>query len=195
MDGANNPSFPSLLALQRLSLAVIAMVDGSDMPSARYGVSVSPPVTGTSMKSPADFLVFTVRQAREAEAFGFTRNACCRNLKTALHHHWQHKTMGLHGQAMKPKIPRSRAAQGRPLSECIVEHAVPQMAIVNWLMELDPLTNESVEALLKRYFTVMLVTEEEHARLNASGLRSTMPPDWDGENVFARYDAVGIEYA
>ncbi|MBA2079463.1 hypothetical protein PCA_13240 [Rhodanobacter sp. PCA2] len=69
------------------------------------------------------------------------------------------------------------------------------MAIVNWLMELDPLTNESVEALLRRYFTVMLVTEEEHARLNASGLRSIMPPDWDGENVFARYDAVGIEYA
>lgn len=146
------------------------------------------------MKSPADFLVFAVRQAREAEAFGFTRNECCRNLKTALHQHWQHKTMGLHGQAMKPKIPRSRAAQGRPLSECVVEHAVPQMAIVNWLMELDPLTNESVEALLKRYFTVMLVTEEEHARLNASGLRSTMPPDWDGENVFARYDAVGIGY-
>jgi len=38
-----------------------------------------------------------------------------------------------------------------------------------------------------------LVTLEEDARLRAAGLRSTMPDDWDGENVWARYEAVGIE--
>ena len=145
------------------------------------------------MKSSVDFLVFAIQQAREAQAFGFTRNECCRNLKIALHQYWQHKTMGLHGQAMKAKIPRSKAALGLPLHECVVEHAVPQMAIVNWLMDLDPLTSEGVVDLLKRYFTVMLVTQEEHARLNASGLRSTMPSDWDSTNVYARYEFVGIE--
>ena len=146
------------------------------------------------MKSPIDFIVFAVKQAREAEAFGFTRNECCRNLKTALHQHWQHKTMGLHGQAMKGKIPRSKAALGKPLQECVVEHAVPQMAIVNWLMDLEPLTNATVADLLERYFTVMLVTQEEHALLNSSGLRSTMPAQWDKANVFARYEMVGIEH-
>lgn len=146
------------------------------------------------MKSPADFILFAVRQAREAEAFGFTRNECCRNLKTALHQHWQHKMLGFHGQAMKRKIPRSKAALDRPLSECVVEHAVPQMAIVNWLMDLEPLTTATVTDLLDRYFTVMLVTQEEHARLNASGLRSTMPQDWDKSNVYARYKIVGIEH-
>ena len=145
------------------------------------------------MKSPIDFIVFAIRQAREAEAFGFTRNECCRNLKIALHQHWQHKTMGLHGQAKKRNIPRSKAAQGMPLGECVVEHAVPQMAIVNWLMDLDPITNESVASLLERYFTVMLVTKEEHALLNSSGLRSTMPAQWDKENVYARYELVGIQ--
>ena len=146
------------------------------------------------MKSPIDFIVFAVNQAREAEAFGFTRNECCRNLKTALHQHWQHKTMGLHGQAMKSKIPRSKAALGKSLKECVVEHAVPQMAIVNWLMDLDSITNASVANLLERYFTVMLVTQEEHALLNSSGLRSTMPPQWDKTNVYARYEIVGIEH-
>ena len=145
------------------------------------------------MKSSVDFLVFAIQQAREAEAFGFTRNECCRNLKIALHQYWQHKTMGLHGQAKKAMIPRSKAALGLSLNECVVEHAVPQMAIVNWLMDLDPLTNDGVADLLKRYFTVMLVTKEEHARLNASGLRSTMPADWDSTNVYARYELVGIE--
>jgi len=67
------------------------------------------------------------------------------------------------------------------------------MAIVNRLMDMEPLTEESVTDLLTRWFTVVVVTREEHARLNASGLRSTMPPDWDGSDVFARYRGVGIE--
>ena len=145
------------------------------------------------MKSSADFLVFAVKQAREAQAFGFTRNECCRNLKTALHQYWQHKTMRLHGQAMKARIPRLKAALGRPLNECVVEHAVPQMAIVNWLMDMEPLTNEAVVDLLERYFTVILVPPAAPARLPSRSLRSTMPPKWDGANVYARYEMVGIE--
>ena len=148
-----------------------------------------------SMKSPSDFLIFAVMQAREAQAFGFTRNECCRNLKTALHQYWQNKTMGLHGQSKKAHIPRSKAALGKPLSECVVEHAVPQMEIVNWLMDMDPITETAVVTLLTKYFTVLLVTKEEHARLNAGGVRSTMPCEWDRTNVFARYELVGIERA
>jgi hypothetical protein len=60
-------------------------------------------------------------------------------------------------------------------------------------MDLNPLTNANVANLLERYFTVMLVTREEHALLNSSGLRSTMPPQWDKANVYARYELVGIE--
>jgi hypothetical protein len=141
----------------------------------------------------AELIVFAIKQAREAQAFGFTRNECCRNLKIALHQYWQNKTLGLHGQSQKTRIPRSKAAVGRPLNQCVVEHVVPLMAIVNRLMNMKPLTEKSVTDLLTRWFTVVLVTCEEHERLNASGLRSTMPPNWNGSDVFARYHAVGIE--
>lgn len=80
-------------------------------------------------------------------------------------------------------------------SSCPVEHVVPQMYIVNCLMKLDPLTEETVTELLTRLFRVMLVTHEEHARLNASGLRSKMPDDWNEKDVLSRYAAVGIEPA
>jgi hypothetical protein len=93
--------------------------------------------------------------------------------------------MGLHGQSQKRVIPRSSEATGKPLDECVVEHAVPLMLIVNWLMEMDPLTERRVANLLKKYFRVMLVTKAEHERLNASGLCSTMPDDWDGKEIFA----------
>ena len=146
-------------------------------------------------KPPAEFIVFAVKQAKEAQAFGFTRNECCRNLKTALHQYWQNKTLGLHGQSQKARIPRSKAALNRPLKECVVEHVVPQMAIVNHLMDMPSLTEATVIEFLSRCFSVMLVTHEEHTLVNASGLRSTMPRDWDGSDVFARYTAVGIEVA
>ena len=70
------------------------------------------------------------------------------------------------------------------------------MLIVNWLMEMEPLSEDVVVELLKAHFTVMLVTHAEHARLNSSGLRSTMPADWKiGDNLFARYERVGIEFS
>lgn len=138
-------------------------------------------------------IAFAVEQAKAAEAFGFTRNEACRNLKTALYQYWQNKTLGLHGQAQKSKMLRSLAAVGLPLSECTVEHAVPLMTIVNLLMKLAPLTEEAVTDLLTSYYLVRLVTKAEHAKLNASGLCSTMPKDWDGIDVFARYAAVGIQ--
>ena len=144
------------------------------------------------MKTDIEFILFAVKQAKEAEAFGFTRNHCSRNLKTALDHHWQRKTLRL-GQ--KARISRSKAALNLPLSECVVEHVVPKMAIVNRLMDMKPLTTIAITKLLTSHFMVMLVTHEEHVRLNASGLRSTMPNEWDGSDIFARYAAVGIEPA
>lgn len=147
------------------------------------------------VKSNVEFILFATRQAREAEAFGFTRNECCRNLKTALHQYWQNKTMGLHGQSQKARIPRSKAAACLPLSECVVEHVIPQMLLVNWLMDMEPLTESAVIELLTSYFRVMLVTREEHGLLNSIGVRSTMPSDWDKEDVYARYRLAGIEPA
>ncbi len=101
--------------------------------------------------------------------------------------------MGLHGQSQKKKIPRSKAAAGKELNECDVEHVVPQMEIVNMLMDMNPLNKLEVEKLLKKYFRVLLVTKEEHRRLNASGLRSKMPDDWDRKDIWVRYKFVGIE--
>lgn len=140
-----------------------------------------------------EFIVFAIEQARQAEAFGFTRNECCRNLKTALHQYWQNKELQQHSTAHKSRIPRSRAAASVELAECEVEHAVPQMHIVNLLMDMPSPTTEKVRELLKRLFVVRLVTRQEHAALNSSGLRSKMPEEWDTLDVFARYKRVGIE--
>jgi hypothetical protein len=142
------------------------------------------------VKTDVEFILFAVKQAKEAESFGFSRNHCSRNLKTALDHHWRRRMLKL-GQ--KARIPRSKAAQNLPLRQCRIEHTVPVMVIVNRLMDMNPLTAEAVAELLQRLFIVRLVTAEEDTRLTAAGLRYSMPPAWDGSDMFARYSAVGIE--
>ena len=147
----------------------------------------------TKARKPVEFIVFAVKQAQEAVEFGVPLTEACRNLKTALHQHWQHKIMGLHSQAKKKGIPRSKAAIGQPLKECVVEHSVPLMEIVKWLMKLNPLTELRVTNLLKKFYRVRLVTLDENRKLNEGALRSKMPEDWDGKDVFARYRAAVIK--
>lgn len=149
----------------------------------------------TDQERAAEFIIFAINQANDAQAFGFTRNECCRNLKIAIHQYWQNKILGHHGQAHKARIPRSKAALNRSDSECVVEHVMPQMEIVNRLMEMRPLTKAGVIGLLTNCLRVVVVTREEHALLNRSGLRSKMPPKWDGRDVFDRYAEIGIEVA
>jgi hypothetical protein len=107
--------------------------------------------------------------------------------------YWQNKTLGLHNTAQKKRIPRSKAALKKPLSECRVEHAVPFTVIVNCLMDMKHLTARAVTNILKKWYSVMLVTHHEDVRLRKKGLRFKMPDNWDKKDIFARYKAVGIK--
>jgi hypothetical protein len=146
-------------------------------------------------KNNADFILFAVKQAKQAVDFGFKPNICNRNLKEALHEYWQHRTLGLHSLIKKAKISPSKAAKTRPLNECVIEHIVPKQVIVNRLMEMKPLTKQAVIKLLKRWYHVRLVTREEHKRLTKLKLRYKMTPDWDESDIFARYTIAGIKIA
>jgi hypothetical protein len=141
-----------------------------------------------------DFIIFAINQAKEAESYGFTRNECCRNLKTALHQYWQNKTLNQHSQSQKKNIPRTKAAKNANLRDCQVEHVIPLMFIVNMLMDLEKLDKNTIKEILSLYFYVILVTKDEHQKLNASGYRSRMPDGWDKKDIWARYKLSGIEY-
>ena len=145
-------------------------------------------------KSNIEYILYAINQAIDAENFGFQRNVCCRNLKIAISHYWQNKTLGLHGQAQKKRILRSKEARELPLNKCRVEHSVPQMFLVNELMDMKNITKEKIEIFLTRYFCVRLISINEDIKLNASGFRSKMPQDWDKKDLLIRYKKVGIEF-
>ena len=148
--------------------------------------------TKRPVRTPLQYIRFAVEQAHEAEEFGVPRNEACRNLKTALHQHWQHKILGMHGDVKKEALPRSLAAVGRPRNDLVVEHVVPMQVIVNLLLDSPRRSERSILALLQRLYIVRAVTKAEDERLRGTRLRSQMPPDWDQKDPWARYKAAGI---
>ena len=88
----------------------------------------------------------------------------------------------------------SKEAKGLKRKEVTHEHVIPHSIVMNKLLSLDSLTNENIMSILQKYYVICAVTKEEDKRLNAAGLKSKMPDGWDetNDNVFARYESVGI---
>ena len=55
---------------------------------------------------------------------------------------------------------------------------------------MDP---EDLLEVAKGHIAVVNITQDEDARLKRAGLVKTMPANWDGHDIYARYRAVGIE--
>lgn len=106
--------------------------------------------------------------------------------------------MGMSGRKnQRERIPqyRSRAAVGLRFGdhELVYDHAIPFKYLQSELLQLNDVTPEALRDVLLRYETRVLITKAENARLNASGLQSTMPRTWDQTDPLARYKAAGIE--
>ena len=74
--------------------------------------------------------------------------------------------------------------------DVIHEHVIPHSIVVNKLLELDPLTDDNIMSVLKKYYFICIITKEEDKRLNTARLRRSMPPEWNEEkdSIFARYE-------
>ena len=150
------------------------------------------------MKNNIDFIIFALKQLKAAENFGFTRNEANRNLKLALNHYWQAKELGIH-IFRKHKLKKTKAASKTSIENTEVEHAVPAQVIVDMLMSLKKFETNNVEKILKKYWRVILVTKNEHKKLNNKKLkiRSSMPKDWKKKykmDPMARYKLAKIKF-
>lgn len=87
---------------------------------------------------------------------------------------------------------RRHAARDREV-KLIVDHAVPIGVIVGALFAGSvELTRDGIRAHLVAWYRLGLLCHSEDASLNAKGLRSAMPANWDGNSLFARYETAGI---
>lgn len=82
--------------------------------------------------------------------------------------------------------------EARDFSDLVYEHVVPKRPYIQKpceeLAERGELTVEFAHTVLEKYWRVATITKAEDLRLH----RNAMPDGWDGENVLARYQSVGI---
>jgi hypothetical protein len=75
--------------------------------------------------------------------------------------------------------------------QCIIEHPVP-MKVINQKIIEEAKEPEDCVRILRRWSRITIVTKEEDTELNRK-YRTSMPEDWDGEDVWARYRKMGIK--
>lgn len=75
----------------------------------------------------------------------------------------------------------------------VFEHVVPKSIYIQKPCEdaarNNIITAEFIENILNKYWVIATITKEEDKKL----LMCSMPNDWDGCDIFARYKAAGIE--
>lgn len=151
-------------------------------------------VTKVKGEDNLDFILFALKHTHVAIEFGFTKNECRRNLDTALQQYWQTKEMRRSGiiRSQKEKIPKSKSAKTTN-GKIQVEHVVPRKVIMDLLLEIPKPKKKNVRDTLEKFYRVCRVTVEEHKRLSSVGLRSEMPDNWNGSDLFARYEVANID--
>ena len=89
---------------------------------------------------------------------------------------------------------KSEEAECLPRREVRYDHVVPHSWIMNKLLGLNSLTDESILSVLEKYFFICAISKREDKLLNDAGLRAKMPKDWDPDkgDVFERYKIAGI---
>ncbi len=75
------------------------------------------------------------------------------------------------------------------------EHLIPRGVLIAMLISNPPASAEALLSWLNSRCVGVVVTKAEDAKLNKAGLRSKMPADWDGKDIWARYRAAGIRLA
>ena len=102
---------------------------------------------------------------------------------------------------LKPKVSTSQRSEMekarlfmRPMPRGALDHSIPiSVFSIDFRENYESYTPETLVDRGRRYATIVHITKEEDKKLRKAGLVKTMPKDWDGIDVYARYKAVDIE--
>ncbi len=139
-----------------------------------------------------ELIVETVRYCQRVAAMGMLSSSYTKALREPIHYLWERRNGG-----NKASIAtfRSKASVGIAPGgwRLVYDHAIPFSYLQAELLSLSDVTVDSVEATLRKFSTIVLITKEEDDRLRKAGYGHKMPEDWDGIDPLARYRAAGIE--
>ena len=150
-------------------------------------------MTAMSESQRLALIIEAVQYCRRVKEMGMPAACYSKALREPVHFLWSCRR-----GSSKEKIARYRSLDsvGRKFGggRLRFDHAIPFNYLESELLDAGELTSEGVREKLRKYSEVfVLITKEEDDRMNASGLGSKMPDEWDQSDPLARYRAVGVE--
>jgi len=99
---------------------------------------------------------------------------------------------GKSGAKWMSKDAESKMISG-DCSALIADHVVPISVITEMIYKAESHDKKSIGEIVREWSIFAVITKQEHEKLRLSKLYHRMPPEWNHNNKFARYEAVGIE--
>lgn len=130
-------------------------------------------------------LVMVIENAKKHKDLGHTTRIYSQYLRYAMD---EFAYVNLH---------QSDEAKGKTKKEVVRDHVVPHSLVMDKLFAIKELNQNSVWRVIKKYYIICSITKEEDRKLSSKGFKSKMPNGWceNEENLFARYEEVGINYS
>ncbi len=91
-----------------------------------------------------------------------------------------------------PKSKAARTQNGK--NQVVYDHAVPLKLWIGTILDDEKLSLTRFRRIMADWLHVRIITKDENRLLNALKLHSSMPDDWDGHDVEARYTKARIEF-
>ena len=134
-----------------------------------------------------DLITRTVDLALRMRAAGVSRTAYAKILRETIFFVWEVGSKTKYDKTRR----RSWAARGLPPAELNYDHAIPMKIVIDQLLESGP-DPVAVGRILHEMVHAVLITKNEHSKLQEKELGNAMPSDWDGADWTARYRRAGI---
>jgi hypothetical protein len=139
-----------------------------------------------------ELIAEAIRYCQRVSLMGMPASCYSKALREPIYFLWECRATSSKGKNVRY---RSRSALGGQMGNgaLIRDHAVPFRYLQSELLALREVTPDNVRELLSKYEVAVIITKSENDLLNAAGLQSKMPSDWDGRDPLARYKTVNIE--
>lgn len=139
-------------------------------------------------------LASIISSCKTLEDIGYGKTGPRKIIRETIHFIWE---TGLNKPAKfsKKRIRSHMASKERNNQNLRYDHPVPLKIIIEKLFALDEIDEKNVKKLLSKYIKNggVLITKDEDKTLTEIGLKSSMPDNWDGVDVYARYKSANID--
>ena len=138
-----------------------------------------------------ELITEAVIYARKAKSIGMPVSCYAKALREPVFFLWECYKIKKIQAARYVSVKAIGKSYGK--GEIVYDHSIPYSIVQAKLLALDKPQVNNIREILEQFVVACIITKEEDQRLNLQKLKSKMPAPWDGANVLARYEAVGIE--